>query len=546
MNRTFTKFGMIVAFMLSFLSASAFDFKVDGIYYTVTDLSNLECKVVSGWVEYNREVVIPSTVTDNSKTFSVVSIDQRAFSLCGYLTSVTIPNSVTSIGAGAFDGCSSLTSITIPNSVTSIGWGAFYGCSSLTSITIPNSVTSIGDNTFLGCSSLTSVTIPDSVTSIGERAFYRCRSLTSVTIGNSVTGIGKSAFEDCNSLTSVMIGNSVTSIGERAFYGCSSLTSVTIPDSVTSIGEWIFYDCSSLTSVMIGNSVTSIGERAFFECSSLTSVMIGNSVTSIGIQAFIGCSSLTSVTIPDSVTRIGALAFENCSSLTSVKLSENLELIEYGTFCGCSKLESIEIPGSVKEIVQYKNYYTFSTYLKRLVLKYSADLLVSSKYSWNASKNIETDWYSTLTKKLEEVFLDRQMKYSMSLPNVKILSFGEHLKEVQVEDIQNCENLDTIVCYGTEPPTLPECSNKQYMNVVVKVPQEALEKYQQAENWKNFWNLQGFDPAQSGVDEIPVSSVEKVETGRYNLNGQRVGEDYQGIVIVRYSDGSTRKLIYHK
>ena len=500
MNRTFTKFGMIVAFMLSFLSASAFDFKVDGIYYTVTDLSNLECKVVSGWVEYNREVVIPSTVTDNSKTFSVVSIDQRAFSLCGYLTSVTIPNSVTSIGAGAFDGCSSLTSITIPNSVTSIG-----------------------DNTFLGCSSLTSVTIPDSVTSIGERAFYRCRSLTSVTIGNSVTGIGKSAFEDCNSLTSVMIGNSVTSIGERAFYGCSSLTSVTIPDSVTSIGEWIFYDCSSLTSVMIGNSVTSIG-----------------------IQAFIGCSSLTSVTIPDSVTRIGALAFENCSSLTSVKLSENLELIEYGTFCGCSKLESIEIPGSVKEIVQYKNYYTFSTYLKRLVLKYSADLLVSSKYSWNASKNIETDWYSTLTKKLEEVFLDRQMKYSMSLPNVKILSFGEHLKEVQVEDIQNCENLDTIVCYGTEPPTLPECSNKQYMNVVVKVPQEALEKYQQAENWKNFWNLQGFDPAQSGVDEIPVSSVEKVETGRYNLNGQRVGEDYQGIVIVRYSDGSTRKLIYHK
>ena len=481
MNKTFTKLGMIVAFVLSFLSASAYDFEVNGIYYTVTDLPNLECEVVSGYTEDESEVVIPTTVTFNSQTFTVVGI-----------------------GEAAFYRCSSLMSITIPDSVTSIGSYAFYGCSSLTSVTIPDLVTSIGESAFETCSSLTSVTIPDSVTSIGRTAFKYCYSLTSVTIGNSVTSIGQDAFSDCR-----------------------SLMSVTIPNSVTSIGSYAFKDCYSLTSVTIGNSVTSIGDYAFSDC-----------------------RSLTSVTIPNSVTSIGYNAFSYCDSLTNVKLSENLEQIDYGTFGYCPKLESIEIPGSVKEIVQYAkvgtaSYYKFEN-LKKLSLKYSEEYLSSSYYNLDDDRVYSSEWDSSITNTLEEVFFDRQMEYSMPLPNVKILSFGEHLKEVQVEDIQNCEKLDTIVCYGTEPPPLPACSNQQYMNVVVKVPQEALEKYQQADNWKNFWNLQGFDPGQSSVDEIPVSSVKKVETGRYNLNGQRVGEEYQGIVIVRYSDGSTRKLIYHK
>jgi hypothetical protein len=61
-----------------------------------------------------------------------------AFSGCGNVTSITIPDSVTSIGEGAFDNCSNLRSIVIPSSVTSIGKYAFYGCSSLTRVTFDN------------------------------------------------------------------------------------------------------------------------------------------------------------------------------------------------------------------------------------------------------------------------------------------------------------------------------------------------------------------------------------------------------------------------
>jgi len=174
-------------------------------------------------------IIIPNSVT---------SIGSSTFYKCSSLTSINIPDGVTNIGDYAFYECSGLTSIIIPNSVASIGSGAFYGCSGLTSVNIPNSVTSIGNSTFYKCSSLTSINIPDGVTSTGDYAFYDCSGLTSITIPNSITSIGDAAFEFCTSLRSIIIPNSVTSIGKAAFYECTRLTSVTIGTSVVCIGSF--------------------------------------------------------------------------------------------------------------------------------------------------------------------------------------------------------------------------------------------------------------------------------------------------------------------
>ncbi|MBO7282622.1 MAG: leucine-rich repeat domain-containing protein [Alistipes sp.] len=212
-------------------------------------------------VEHNAEQIIPNneiwytngSTTEPTTPFStdvfganIVSNTYDAEKECWV---IKCDGEVTTIGGDAFSYCGSLTSVTIPDSVTTIGDWAFWVCSSLTSVTIPDSVTTIGDNTFGECSSLTSITIPDSVTTIGDDAFRGCSSLTSVTIPDSVTTIGEFAFCECSSLTSVTIGDSVTKIGRSAFARCSSLTSVTIGDSVTTIGYYAFKDCSSLTSV---------------------------------------------------------------------------------------------------------------------------------------------------------------------------------------------------------------------------------------------------------------------------------------------------------
>ena len=143
----------------------AFGTQVDGIWYEFDTKRKTASVTYQGDYsytypdEYLGNVVIPSSVTYKSVTYSV-----------------------TSIGMDAFKGCTGLTSVTIPESVTSIGHEAFARCTGLTSITIPNSVTFIDSYAFCECSGLTSVTIPNSVKFIGSRAFWRCTGLTSVTI----------------------------------------------------------------------------------------------------------------------------------------------------------------------------------------------------------------------------------------------------------------------------------------------------------------------------------------------------------------------------
>ena len=389
---------LMLAVLLSGLSASAYAFKVDGIAYNKN--GDGKSVYVSYGGDYTGPVTIPERVTYDGATYSVTSIGEFAFKDCTGLTSVTIPTSVTSIGEEAFRGCTGLTSVTIPNSVTEIGYSAFggtpwynnqpdgvvyigkvayefkgemasgtainikegtvsisgyafYGCTGLTSITIPNSVTSIGEFAFSGCTGLTSVTIPSSVTSIGKSAFSGCTGLTSVTIPNSVTTIGWSAFRGCAGLTSVTIPNSVTEIGWSAFEGCTALTSVTFnATNCKSPGrtyEAWFQDCP-LTSLVIGNDVKSIPACLAYYQTRLTTVTIPNSVISIGWYAFVGCTGLTSVTIPNSVTEIGYSAFYGCTGLTSVTIPNSITKIRDDTFKGCTGLTSVTIPNSVTTI----------------------------------------------------------------------------------------------------------------------------------------------------------------------------------------------------
>ena len=525
---------------------------------------------------------------------SVTSIGIAAFEGCSGLTSLTLLSGVTSIGNSAFSGCSGLTSLTIPSSVTSIGESAFAGCSGLTSLTIPSSVTSIGESAFVDCSGLTSLTILSGVTEIGNYAFSGCSGLTSLALPSSVTSIGDWAFEDCSGLTSLTIPSSVTSIGESAFKGCSGLTSIyaylvkipklgsnvftgcdakncilyvpkgtiddylvsefgyfenivddgllttqvtikldeagTLPDRIgenqknliTNLkivgkingtdlkfiremagrdfnrkknkGKLSILDLSEAKIVAGGDAYVGYGENnytsydmlgdfAFQGCSGLTSLTIPSSVTSIGYCAFASCSGLKSLTIPSSVTSIGNKAFTGCSGLTSLTIPSGVTSISNFAFQDCSGLTSLTIPSGVTSIGD------------------------------NAFR------VSGLT--------------SLTIPS-SVTSIGESA-------FSCCYGLTSIYVYTKK---IPELGYNVFLgcypeNCTVYVPKGTYDAYKSSE-FGYFEKIVEFDAA--GIDKVTTSTDVK-EVSRYSANGQRLSAPAKGLNIVKYSDGSVKKVV---
>ena len=227
--------------------------------------------------------------------------DGESYSLVGIGTcedtDLVIPSTydglpITTIGERAFSDCGNLTEVVIPDSVTTIDWYAFYSCESLTSVVIGDSVTTIGGSAFYGCYSLTEFVIPDSVTTIGECAFNYCGNLTEIIVDEN-----NDSYKD-------MDGNLYTKDGTLLLQYAigKTATSFTIPDSVTSIGNGVFSGCRSLKEIVIPNRVTTIGSSAFMGCKNLTEIVIPKSVTTIGMDAFSSCDRLTSVTFEDTST----------------------------------------------------------------------------------------------------------------------------------------------------------------------------------------------------------------------------------------------------
>lgn len=146
------KFITIFALLMATTNIFAQSFMQDDIVYSVTSSEGpMTVSVIGVTDSYRDSFYIPSTVTNEGKTYSVNEIASHAFMGCN-MTSVTFEkdSKITTIGDEAFYTCSLLREITIPESVTSIGSRAFEMCDGLKSVTFEGSAcqNNIADNAF--------------------------------------------------------------------------------------------------------------------------------------------------------------------------------------------------------------------------------------------------------------------------------------------------------------------------------------------------------------------------------------------------------------
>lgn len=276
--------------MLMPIMASAYDFEVDGICYTITSIGDLTVEVANSSntetksSNYEGDIIIPSSIVYNNVTFSVTGVGMAAF---GYyekrpgsesfggtdkITSVSLPSTIKYLGTYSFIGCMSLKKIELPDNLTTIGYSAFWDCENLEEVLMGDKVEIISNNCFERCSSLKKIEIPKSVIEIRSEAFSGCKNLIEVNIPFGITTLPYNLFRNCSSLKTIMIPSSVTKIDYNAFEGCSSFTQIDIPEGVNSIGKYAFKDCTSLKEVILPSTLSSLQIGCFEGCNNLTDI----------------------------------------------------------------------------------------------------------------------------------------------------------------------------------------------------------------------------------------------------------------------------------
>lgn len=201
-----------------YVMASALGFELNNVIYKIltNEEGNLTVEVYGNTLTVATNLTIPTTVINDGKEYSVVSVGEDAFRDCDYLTGLTISEGVKSIAKSAFENCSALLYAELPQSITTIGIGVFCNCEELKTVNIPYMINTIEEWTFNGCHKLENIEIPEGVSKIGYRAFYNCYTLKSIVIPYSVESIGKTAFYGCDGLEEIRVYSMKAEIGENA------------------------------------------------------------------------------------------------------------------------------------------------------------------------------------------------------------------------------------------------------------------------------------------------------------------------------------------
>ena len=514
-----------------------------------------------------------------------------AFSGCSSLTSVSLPSGLPQIPYRTFAGCYSLKSVQLPSDVKTIGNEAFRECTGLTSLELPSGLTKIEEGAFSGCSNIVSIYayMPDPSLFDGDgKDFPTCfnENCTLYVPKKSYTAYivapGWGDFKTIAKFNPDLIRDWVTKNVAQA----GTLSTV--------IGE----DKENITKLKLTGKLNDTDVQYLEEMireAVLQELNLKDALLyTINVCRFGDCKNLTSLVLPDVLQRIEKGAFGNCTGLTTISLPAGLEYM-YGAFHGCTGLTSVYanmptplqdaysfegvdksdcilyVPeGSLAAYRQMENTwglflhiveFDFATGLLTLDIQANGEGSLSDQVdaalrgrvkNLKISGQIGNSDFDFITQYLSRNLQNLDLKDAnvTDLPYCGLegcqalttISLPAGLRSIDKGFLSLCRNLKTIYAYMPDPNALiyGDEFSQESREWTLYVPKGMKTVYQNSERWSYCKEI--IEMETSGIDSVILNPDAK-EVSRYSVNGQRLAVPVKGLNIVKYSDGTARKVV---
>ena len=521
---------------------------------------------------------------------NLTSIDMGAFEGCSGLTSVSLPSGLNVISTGTFAGCYNLKSVQLPSDVKSIAREAFKNCTGLTSLELPSGLTKIEDGAFSGCSNIVSIYayMPDPPLFDGDgKDFPTCfnencalyvpkKSYTAYIVApgwgdfKTIAKFNPDLIRDWVTKNVAQAGTLSTVIGEDKENITKLKLTGNLNDTDVQYLEEMIREAALQELNLKDAQLYTIESRRFVYCKNLTSLVLPDVLQRIEKEAFGGCTGLTTISLPAGLEYMYA-AFPDCTGLTSIYANMPTPLQDAYSFEGVDKSDCIlYVPeGSLAAYRQMENTWGL---FQHIVEFDSATGLLTLDIQANGDGSLSGLVDAELRGRVKNLKISGQIGNS-DFGFIQYLSSNLQnldLKDANVRDLPYCglegcqalttislpaclwsidkgflslcRNLKTIYAYMPDPNALiyGDEFSQESREWTLYVPKGMKTVYQNSERWSYCKEI--IEMETSGIDSVILHPDAK-EVSRYSVNGQRLAVPVKGLNIVKYSDGSARKVV---
>lgn len=374
-------------------------------------------------------------------------------------------------------------------------------------------------------------------------------------------------------------------IDYSAFEGCSSLTSVSLPEGLQTIGASAFKYCESLTSVYANMKVPAQMEQYTFGDNTTQNatlfVPVGYIYTYMNSKwkCFKNIKEFGTLNTDDLITNQVAVNVETAGTLrskiaiedkfriTNLKLTGELnvdDIMLIREMAGCyyndngdkydGHLQHLDLSGakfvgggefavydgSNSNTAKFTNNavgdYVFYALESLKTIALYDDLKEFGSSAFACCKNLTSVSFPRLLTKIKDsAFVGCSSLTSVSFPKI--------LTEIGGSAFAGCSSLISVIADMKIPAKIEENTfdTETVLDATLYVPQGCIEKYENADYWRYFQVIKEIG-TQTGIDSATTSDDVK-EVARYGINGQLLNGPTNGVNIVKYNDGTTKRVM---